>query len=97
MRQNPRSGGPVLALSGGKVMCHACRHPVQMVTLDGESIAVEPEIIKAISYPGRSGGQASILAARRVHAELCDKYKSADEKAKLRAEMVEYNNQRRGL
>jgi hypothetical protein len=76
--------------------CGTCSHPVQMVRVAGELVAVEPEITRfvAAGANGRRVAAAEVTMGSRVHSELCLTYKTQDDKAKLRQELADYNKRR---
>lgn len=85
-------GSPTLCLSAGKSICGKCSHPVQMVRVEGKRVAVDPEVI-AVVPSGRLGEAVparATMTGRRIHAELCEGYRIADSKAKIRREMAEF-------
>jgi hypothetical protein len=70
---------------------------VQLISVGGQVIAVDAEVITVVRA-GRAGEVievADTIPARRVHAELCEGYRIADEREKRRRELAEYN-QRNG-
>src|SRR3954471_21526657 len=82
----------------GMATCENCSHPVQMVQVGGELTAVEPEITRfvAVNSSGRRVAVAEPTMGSQVHAELCERYKTEDAKAKLRKELADYNKRHRG-
>lgn len=63
-----------------KVVCQTCKRTTIVVTVAGERIAVDPEIISVVPY----NGNAESIPARRRHAELCPTYARAEELRKLK-------------
>lgn len=62
---------------GIKQTCRECNRTVYIVLIDGKRVATDPDLISVIPL-----GQTLRLQARRVHAEMCLRYKSEAERIK---------------
>lgn len=58
-----------------QAVCKTCKRTTIVVTVAGERIALDPEVITVVAYTG--GG--SPITARRKHGELCAQYARAEE------------------
>lgn len=82
-----------LSGSGSKETCRRCSRTVQLVSVNGQMVAVDPEVI-AIIPSGRLGETVAVKAAmtgRRIHAELCESYQLAEQREVRRRELAAYN------
>lgn len=65
-----------------KTTCGECKRTVLMVDVgDGQRVAVDPELIAVAVSRGKSQGGGQRVHARRVHGELCDRYRDEAERA----------------
>lgn len=63
-------------------------------TRAGEVVVTDPEVITVVSYDRRG---AAPFPARRLHAELCERYQQQARRAETSAEMKEFTKRgRRG-
>lgn len=91
-----RSG---LTMSGSpdSSTCASCSRTVRLVRLDGQVVAVDPEVI-AIVPAGAHGGalaSTSVVNGRRLHSGLCETYQRDARREKTRQEMAAYNKRNR--
>lgn len=81
-------------LSGGsKETCRRCSRTVHIVMVAGKLVAVDPEVI-AVIPSGQCGETVAVKApvtGRRIHAELCEGYRQAEERERNRRELAAYN------
>lgn len=82
-----------------KATCQACNRTVLLVTIGGEQVATDPELISVIGATQRldsgDGGPRLRMAtatalARRVHAERCEDYQNQARRERLSAEMKQF-------
>ena len=89
-----------------KSTCQACHRTVLMVSIAGQQVATDPELISVVRATQRPPSDASdgpriAMAnktdmARRLHAERCEDYQNQARRERLSAEMREYTaNQKR--
>lgn len=85
-----------------KATCQNCDRTVLVVNVGGEQVMTDPELIMVVPARQRTVGahedgtggitmSTRSTWARRIHADLCESYKSADERAKIQREQREYN------
>jgi hypothetical protein len=76
---------------GGKptrAVCGNCERTVHVLALpDGTEVRVDPELISVVIVATNGGTKIGPRHARRVHAELCDTYARAADKAERLQEM----------
>lgn len=83
-----------------KNTCHNCKRTVVLVATGDGVIATDPELINVV--PARetfhaSSEQPKIVMrggptfARRVHADMCEGYVEQARKERIRAEMLQFN------
>lgn len=75
--------------AGNRQVCRVCGRSVAFVIDedDGRRIVVDPEIITVAVYVLGSSGPTCQVKARRLHAEMCLKYKLEREKAEARRKL----------
>lgn len=86
-----------------KATCQACNRTVLLVTVGGEQVATDPELINVVRATQRSGSGSgprlrmagSTELARRVHAERCTDYQEQARRALLQAEMRKFTSNER--
>jgi hypothetical protein len=61
-------------------VCRECNRTVYLATIDGRQIAIDPDLISVVPL-----GQMVRLQARRLHSEMCVRYKSQAERIKALA------------
>jgi hypothetical protein len=82
--------------------CGHCLRAVQIVQVDGQAVAVDPEVMAFVptDRAGRTTRSPAIAHGRRVHAGLCSTYQLEAErkaqKARDRAELRAYERKPRG-
>lgn len=70
------------SLFARKNTCQNCKRTIVLVaTLNSGQVACDPELIAVVTQ-----GAKSRVHARRVHSELCERYKLEDERKKWRDE-----------
>lgn len=85
-----------------KTTCRNCERTVLMVRIAGEMVMTDPELISVVPATQKSAGDradgtggirmsTATTWARRVHADLCESYKSQAARDKIAAEQREYN------
>jgi hypothetical protein len=85
-----------------KSTCKDCNRMVVLAQVGGERLAFDPEIVTVLPGTLHRGGEgvslrhaAETVPARRLHAERCDTYREADRKARISAEMRDFNKKQR--
>lgn len=85
-----------------KQTCRACKRTVVMVEIAGDLIATESEVIQVVPARRTQGPESggvrmaqSTTPARRLHAELCDRYVEDARRAKSLAELRAFNKRNR--
>jgi hypothetical protein len=64
-----------------KATCRNCNRTVILAEIDGRKVDMDPELINVVPF----NGKAIAMLARRVHADMCQRYQIEAERAKLRA------------
>lgn len=74
----PRSRSP----RGGsrKSVCQKCQRTVAILDLDGVLTAVDPELVNVVPLDG----ERVAIFARRVHADLCQRYQIDNDRRRAR-------------
>lgn len=77
---------PDFGRPGATATCKECRRMVHLVTVDGERVATDPEVLSVVRY----GRAPSIDRARRLHSERCEDYQQQARRTANTAEMRRY-------
>lgn len=93
------AGMPTEHLAAGsdrlrKTTCTTCKNTIYVVEINGQRVITDSELIAVV--PDRGGRERTLIAARRLHAETCDRRRRDYEKAKLRAEQRAWERKQRG-
>lgn len=75
-------------LSNKTTVCGACHRMVRHLrTPAGELVITDPEVITVVSYDRRASAPRAVIHARRLHAELCERYREQARRSATSAEM----------